>query len=91
MLSRAIGETTIHSPQISIRRPVHSYGSGNVSLIIHTNGLLTWGMLQEVEEVFWDFVNEYDFVDFDFDLGAPGRFKERIYGIGALTHRGPRS
>ena len=48
-------------------------------------------MLQEVEEVFWDFVNEYDFVDFDFDLGASGRFKERIYGIGTLTHRGPRS
>ena len=91
MLSRAIGETTIHSPQISIRRPVHSYGSGSVSLIIHTNGLLTWGMLQEVERVFWEFVNEYAFVDFDFDLGAPGLFKESIYGTGVLTQKGPRS
>ena len=90
MLSRAIGETTTHSSQISIRRPVHSYGSGGVALVIHTNSLLTWGMLGEVERAIWEFVNEYEFVDFDFDLGAPGHFKESIYGIGALSHRGPR-
>lgn len=91
MLSRAIGATTIYSPQINIQSPLHSYGSGNVALIIHTNPLLTWGMLQEIEGRIWDFVNEYEFVDFDFDLGAPGLWKERIYGIGALTLRGPRS
>ena len=48
-------------------------------------------MLQEVERVFWEFVNEYAFVDFDFDLGAPGLFKESIYGTGVLTQKGPRS
>ena len=85
MLSRAVGETTIHSSQVSIQRPVHSYGSGNVALVIHTRPLLTWGMLREVETVIWDFVNTYEFVEFDFDLGAPGYFKESIYGTGVLT------
>ena len=85
VLSRAIGETTIHSPQINIQRPVHSYGSGNVALVIHTCPLLTWGMLGEVEVGIWDFVNEYEYVDFDFDLGAPGLFKSSIYGTGSLT------
>lgn len=87
VLSRAIGETTIHLPQISIQRHVHSYVSGNVALIIHTKRLLNWGMLREVEKGIWNFVNEYEFVDFDFDLGAPTLWKERIYGTGALTHR----
>ena len=85
VLSRAIGETTIHSSQISIQRAVHTYGSGNVAFVIHTAPLLTWGMLREVEKAIWDFVNEYEFVDFDFDLGAPGYFKEGIYGTGVLT------
>lgn len=52
---------------------------------MHTRPLLTWGMLREVENVIWEFVNEYEFVDFDFDLGAPGYLKESIYGTGVLT------
>ena len=48
-------------------------------------------MLREVERGIWDFVNEYEFVDFDFDLGAPGLFKGSIYGTGVLTLRAPSS
>lgn len=44
-------------------------------------------MLEGVERGIWEFVNQYEYVDFDFDVGAPGLWKENIYATGALTFR----
>ena len=85
MLERAVAATTIHPSQLSIRAPALKYTSNNVALVIHSRGLLNWGMLERVERGIWDFVNQYEYVDFDFDMGAPGVWKENVYGSGALT------
>lgn len=44
-------------------------------------------MLERVERGIWEFVNRYEYVDFDFDVGAPGFWKENVYATGALTFR----
>ena len=87
MLERAVAATSIHPGQMNIRIPILRYTSKNVALIIHCKGLLTWGMLEGVERGIWEFVNQYEYVDFDFDVGAPGLWKENIYATGALTFR----
>ncbi len=85
VLERAVAATSTHPGQINIRTRVLKYTSNNVALIIHCKRLLTWGMLESVERGIWDFVNRYEYVDFDFDVGAPGYWKENVYGTGALT------
>ena len=72
---------------MNIRTHILKYGSNNVVLIIHCKSLLTWGMLERVVSAIWEFVNRYEYVDFDFDVGAPGVWKENVYGTGALTFR----
>ena len=78
---------TTRPGQIIIRTRILKYTSNNVALVIHCKGLLTWGMVERVERAIWEFVNRYEYVDFDFDMGAPGVSKENLYGIGALTFR----
>ena len=85
MLERAVAATTIYPSQLNIRVPALKYTFNNVALVIHCRGLLNWGMLGRVERGIWDFLNQYEYVDFDFDMGAPGLWKENVYGSGALT------
>ena len=87
MLERAVAVTMTHPVQMNIRTSFLRYRSNNVALIIHCKSFLTWGMLERVERGIWEFVNRYEYVDFDFDVGAPGFWKENVYATGALTFR----
>ena len=87
MLERAVAAASIHPGQMNIRTHMLKYTSNNVAMIVHCKGLLAWGMLERVERSIWEFVNEYEYVEFDFDVGAPGVWKENVYATGALTFR----
>ena len=72
---------------MNVRTLILKYTSNNVALIIHCKALLTWGMVEGAARAIWEFVNQYEYVDFDFDMGAPGLWKENVYGTGALTFK----
>ena len=65
---------------------VRRYRSGNVALILHSKGYMTWGILQTTALGIWNFVNTYEYVDFDFDVGVQVVGGEKYYGTGALTY-----
>ncbi len=87
MLERALGVTSTHPGPMIIRKAILTYRSGDVVLVIHSKFLMTWGILEAVEKGIWDFVSRYEYVDFDFDVGAPGTGLESFYGAGALGSR----
>lgn len=87
MLERAVATASTHPGQMNIRTRTLKYSSNNVALVLHCKVFLTWGILENVERAIWGFVNQYEYVDFDFDVGAPGSWKENVYATGALTYK----
>ena len=76
-----------HESQVLIEKSVSTYRSRNVVLVIHSRFFMTWGILGAVAKGIWDFVDRYECVEFDFDVGTPGTGLKSLYGTGALTFR----
>lgn len=69
-------------PQNLIADRVLHYSSEKVYLLIHQNGHMTWEVF---EKTLWGliyFVETYEFIDLDFDVGEFGM--EKAFGTGAL-------
>ena len=69
-------------PQDPITDRQLRYSSGNVYLLMHQNGQMTWDVLETAIWGLMHFVQTYECVDFDFDIGEFGM--ERAFGTGAL-------
>ena len=58
------------------------YGSGDVFLLLHQRGRMTWKVWETALRGIADFVERYEYVDLDFDVGQIGM--ERFFGTGVL-------
>lgn len=58
------------------------YGSGDVYLVMHHTGRMTWRLWETALRGIMDFLERYEYVDMEFDVGQVGF--ERIFGTGAL-------
>lgn len=58
------------------------YGSGNVFILLHHSGRMTWKVWEMALQGMADFVERYEYVDMDFDVGKTG--SERFFGTGVL-------
>ncbi len=58
------------------------YAFENTYLVIHQNGQMTWEVFERMIWGLLHFVEVYEFVDFDFDIGEFGM--ERAFGTGVL-------
>ena len=47
---------------------------------------MTWGILETTALGIWNFVNTYEYINFDFDVGVEVVGGEKYYGTGALTY-----
>lgn len=65
---------------------VRRYRSGNVALVLHSKGRMTWGILETTALGIWNFANTYEYIDLDFDVGVEVVGEEKYYGTGALTY-----
>lgn len=65
---------------------VRRYRSGNVALVLHSKGRMTWGILEATALGIWNFANTYEYIDLDFDVGVEVVGEEKYYGTGALTY-----
>ncbi|CAD6593567.1 MAG: hypothetical protein ASARMPREDX12_007324 [Alectoria sarmentosa] len=69
-------------PENLITNPVLHYSSGKVYLFMHQNGDMTWEVFEKTLWGLLHFVETYECVDFDFDVGEWGM--ERAFGTGVL-------
>lgn len=51
-------------------------------MVVHQNGQMTWEVFEKTLWGLMHFVEDYDCVDFDFDVGEFGM--EKAFGTGAL-------
>ena len=58
------------------------YGFRNVYIIVHQSGRMTWGVWETALRGIVDFLEEYEYVDMDFDIGQTG--VEKFFGTGTL-------
>ena len=58
------------------------YGSNEVFLLMHQRGRLTWRAWETALQGIAQFVERYEFIDMDFDVGKIG--KGQFYGTGTL-------
>ena len=58
------------------------YGSGNAFILLHHSGRMTWKVWEMALQGIADFVERYEYVDMDFDVGKTGT--ERFFGTGVL-------
>ena len=84
VLQDAIYLAQRHARKEEIPSSVRQFNSGDLRLIVHSKGRMTWGILQTAALGIWNFVDTYEYVDFDFDVGSTeGGVK--YYGTGALA------
>lgn len=58
------------------------YGSGDVFILLHQSGRMTWKVWGTALQGITDFVERYEYVDMDFDVGQTGL--EQFFGTGVL-------
>ena len=73
-----------HARREEIPSSVRQFKSGDLRLIVHSKGRMTWGILQTAALGIWNFVNTYEYVDFDFDVGSM-EDGVKYFGTGALA------
>ena len=69
-------------PQSLINDRVLHYSSGKVYLLIHQNGQMTWEVFEKTLWGLMYFIETYECVDFDVDVGEWGM--EKAFGTGVL-------
>ncbi len=80
---KAMREIAAHgSSNIPIPELVIQYWSGNVYLLLHQSGRMTWKVWETALQSIADFVETYEYVDMDFDVGQK-RVKQ-FFGTGVL-------
>lgn len=62
---------------------MYRYGAGNVYLLIHQSGRMTWRVWESALRGLADFVERYEYVDMEFDVGQS--VWEQYYGTGVLS------
>ncbi|CAD6567667.1 MAG: hypothetical protein ASARMPREDX12_000592 [Alectoria sarmentosa] len=83
VLVRAAREIAAHgSSNIPIPDKMIRYGTGNVFILVHQSGRMTWKVWETAVQGIADFVERYECVDMDFDIGQTG--SERFFGTGVL-------
>lgn len=58
------------------------YGSGNVYFSMHQSGRMTWKLWEAALQGIAEFVERYEYVDMEFDIGQTGA--EQLFGTGVL-------
>ena len=83
VLARATNAIAAHgSSNVPIPDRIIRYGVGNVFLLLHHNGEMTWRVWQTALEGIADFLERYEYVDMEFDVGQTGL--EKFLGTGVL-------
>ncbi len=62
------------------------YGAGDVFFVMHHRGGMTWRRWETALRGIADFVERYEYVDMEFDIGIMGQKQHEYIGTGVLGH-----
>ena len=80
---RATREIAMHGgSEETILDHVLSFGCNDVYLVMHHRGRMTWRVFETALRGIVDFLEKYEYVDMDFDIGQIGL--EQFFGTGTL-------
>lgn len=83
VLVRATRDIAAHgSSKAPIPDKMIRYESRNAFLLLHQSGRMTWKVWETALQGIADFVERYEYVDMDFDVGQMGM--EEYFGTGVL-------